>query len=93
MSAATSWRHAELAGGDRHRHRHLHPARLSLCWIIAEKVPPRLQRLALVLAILPFWTSYVVRSYSWLLVLANNGIINETLLGIGLITMPVSHIT
>ena len=39
-------------------------------WILAEVVPPRLQRLALVLAILPFWTSYVVRSYSWLLVLA-----------------------
>ncbi|MCW2308422.1 ABC transporter permease [Rhodobium gokarnense] len=58
-------------------------------WIIAEKVPPRLQRLALVLAILPFWTSYVVRSYSWLLVLANNGIINETLLGIGLIGEPL----
>ena len=30
----------------------------------------RWQRLALMLAVLPFWTSYVVRSYSWLLVLA-----------------------
>ena len=33
-------------------------------------MPDRWQRLALMLAMLPFWTSYVVRSYSWLLVLA-----------------------
>jgi spermidine/putrescine transport system permease protein len=31
-------------------------------WILAEQVPARWQRLALLLAILPFWTSYVVRS-------------------------------
>lgn len=41
-----------------------------MAWILAMIVPPRWQRLALVLAILPFWTSYVVRSYSWLLVLS-----------------------
>ena len=39
-------------------------------WILAFIVPERWQRLALMLAVLPFWTSYVVRSYSWLLVLA-----------------------
>lgn len=59
-------------------------------WILAEKVPRRWQRLALVLAILPFWTSYVVRSYSWLLVLSSNGIINQSLLSIGLISEPLS---
>lgn len=58
-------------------------------WILAEQVPPRLQRLALLLAILPFWTSYVVRSYSWLLVLAQNGVINEALLRSGLLTEPL----
>ncbi|MBN9672463.1 ABC transporter permease [Roseibium aggregatum] len=58
-------------------------------WIIAEKVPQRWQRIALVLAILPFWTSYVVRSYSWLLVLANNGVVNQALLGIGLVDEPL----
>src|SRR5690606_17431819 len=35
-----------------------------LAWIIAERVPKKWQRFALVMAILPFWTSYVVRSYS-----------------------------
>ena len=38
-----------------------------LAWIVAERVPRRWQRLALILAILPFWTSYVVRSYAWLI--------------------------
>ena len=33
-----------------------------LAAIIAFRVPPRWQRLALLLAVLPFWTSYVVRS-------------------------------
>ena len=61
-----------------------------LAWIIAEKVPQRWQRLALILAILPFWTSYVVRSYAWLLLLAHNGVINQALLGIGLIDQPLA---
>ncbi|CAN7387150.1 ABC transporter permease [Rhizobium sp. LjRoot30] len=60
-----------------------------LAWIIAERVPKRFQRTALILAILPFWTSYVVRSYSWLLVLTKNGVINQALLGIGIISEPL----
>ena len=59
-------------------------------WIIAFRVPQRWQRLALLLAILPFWTSYVVRSYAWLLVLAREGIVNQALIGAGLISEPVT---
>jgi spermidine/putrescine transport system permease protein len=58
-------------------------------WILAEQVSPRWQRLALLLAVLPFWTSYVVRSYSWLLVLSQKGIVNAVLLGTGLLTEPL----
>ena len=58
-------------------------------WILAEVVPQRLQRLALMLAVLPFWTSYVVRSYSWLLVLSENGVVNRALTGSGLLAEPV----
>lgn len=61
-----------------------------LAWIIAFRVPPRWQRLALLLAILPFWTSYVVRSYAWLLVLARDGVVNQTLMTLGLIDAPVT---
>jgi spermidine/putrescine transport system permease protein len=58
-------------------------------WVLAEMVPPRWQRLALILAVLPFWTSYVVRSYSWLLVLAQNGVVNKALVGSGLLSAPL----
>ncbi|BCH26244.1 ABC transporter permease [Mesorhizobium sp. L-8-3] len=57
-------------------------------WVLAEQVPERFQRLALMLAVLPFWTSYVVRSYSWLLVLAENGVVNRALTGLGLLAAP-----
>ena len=58
-------------------------------WILAFLVPERWQRLALMLAVLPFWTSYVVRSYSWLLVLAERGVVNSTLVSLGLLADPV----
>jgi spermidine/putrescine transport system permease protein len=58
-------------------------------WILAEQIPERWQRLALVLAVLPFWTSYVVRSYSWLLVLAEKGVVNNTLVQLGLLPEPI----
>jgi len=60
-----------------------------LAWIIAERVPRRWQRLALLLAILPFWTSYVVRSYAWLLVLSRGGYLNQFLVGAGIIDTPL----
>jgi len=60
-----------------------------LAWIIAERVPQKYQRTVLILAILPFWTSYVVRSYSWLLVLSRNGVINQALTNFGIISEPL----
>ncbi|MCX7287199.1 MAG: ABC transporter permease [Rhodobacterales bacterium] len=60
-----------------------------LAAIIAFRVPARWQRLALLLAVLPFWTSYVVRSYSWLLVLGQNGVVNKALLWLGVIAEPL----
>jgi spermidine/putrescine transport system permease protein len=58
-------------------------------WTLAHVVPERWQRLALLLAILPFWTSYVVRSYSWLLVLAEKGIINNLLAALHITGEPI----
>ena len=42
------------------------------------------------MAILPFWTSYVVRSYSWLLVLSSGGVISKSLQWLGIVGGPVS---
>jgi len=58
-------------------------------WILAEIVPERWQRLALMLAVLPFWTSYIVRSYSWLLVLAERGVLNRAITATGLVDEPL----
>ena len=60
-----------------------------LAYVLAYRVPARWQKLLLVLLILPFWTSYLVRSYAWSVVLGDNGIINSTLLAIDLIDAPL----
>ncbi|GIK99094.1 MAG: spermidine/putrescine ABC transporter permease [Alphaproteobacteria bacterium] len=60
-----------------------------LAYILAYRVPARWQRLLLILIVLPFWTSYVVRSYSWLLVLSENGVISTLLLDLGVIDRPI----
>lgn len=62
-----------------------------LAWIIAEEVPPRWRRLALALAVLPFWTSYVVRSYAWSLVLARQGVLNSWLSDLGLPALDIAN--
>ena len=53
-------------------------------YAIVTRIPRRWQRLALITAILPFWTSYLVRSYSWLLVLSPTGIVPDALGWLGL---------
>jgi spermidine/putrescine transport system permease protein len=60
-----------------------------LAYVLAFHVPERWQKIILVLAVLPFWTSYVVRSYSWLLVIGDKGIVNNFLLHLGVISEPL----
>lgn len=60
-----------------------------LAYVLAFHVPERWQKIVLIIAVLPFWTSYVVRSYSWLLVIGDKGILNNFLLGLGLISEPL----
>ena len=59
-----------------------------LAWIIAG-VPPRWQGLLIFLVILPILTSVVVRTFAWIVMLARRGIINETLLSLGIIDSPL----
>jgi spermidine/putrescine transport system permease protein len=39
--------------------------------------------------VLPFWTSYIVRSYAWLLVLSPDGVINQSLMLLGVTRAPL----
>ena len=54
-----------------------------LVMAIVFVVPERLQRLVLLLAIAPFWTSYILRVYAWQILLAKKGIINTALASLG----------
>ena len=43
----------------------------------------------MMLVILPFWTSFLIRVYAWIGILSNDGYLNQLLLGIGLISEPL----
>jgi len=43
----------------------------------------------LLLVILPFWTSFLLRVYAWIGLLKNNGLINNTLIALGVIDEPI----
>ena len=46
----------------------------------------------IILLIVPFWTSVIIRTYSWMLVLANKGAVNYYLMKWGLIQLPISFL-
>ena len=47
------------------------------------------RNILLLLIILPFWTSFLVRVYAWIGLLRNNGLINNVLMGLGIIDEPI----
>jgi spermidine/putrescine transport system permease protein len=52
-------------------------------------LPKQMQRMMTVLVILPFWTSYLLRVYAWMTILGERGLINRTLMGVGILDEPV----
>jgi ABC-type spermidine/putrescine transport system permease subunit I len=46
--------------------------------------------LILVCIVLPYFTSVIVRTYAWMVLLGRNGLINQVLLGLGLVSEPVN---
>jgi ABC-type spermidine/putrescine transport system permease subunit I len=49
---------------------------------------PRWAPLILIVILLPFWTSVLVRSYAWMVLMGRHGLINEALLALGMIDRP-----
>jgi spermidine/putrescine transport system permease protein len=45
--------------------------------------------LLLILVMLPFWTSYLIRTYAWMIILRDNGVLNSVLQAVGLISDPI----
>jgi len=53
------------------------------------KSQPRTRNILLMLVILPFWTSFLLRVYAWIVMLGKTGAINSLLLKVGLISTPI----
>lgn len=59
---------------------------------VLSTASPRWVLVGLVFLMLPFWTSILVRTYAWMILLGRNGVINQALLAAGLTDKPVALI-
>jgi putrescine transport system permease protein len=54
------------------------------------RMPRRWQSVLVVLVILPFWTSFLIRVYAWMNILQREGLLNQALLALGVIDEPLA---
>ncbi len=80
------WSTVELSAGT-----------LALCFILGlplalalASAPQKLANRLLILLMLPLWTSILVRTYGWLVLLRRDGLVNQGLQGIGLTDEPLA---
>src|SRR6202035_1125411 len=52
------------------------------------RTPRRIQAVLVLLVILPFWTSFLIRIYAWMNILQHDGPLNQLLVGLGLVREP-----
>jgi len=60
-----------------------------VAWWIAVRAPRRWKNLLLGLVVVPFWTSFLIRTYAWMFILRGEGLLNAALLGTGVIHRPL----
>jgi putrescine transport system permease protein len=53
------------------------------------RTPGVWRQLLLFLVMLPFWTSFLIRVYAWIAILEPNGLVNQSLIAVGLIAAPL----
>src|ERR1700728_1283640 len=53
------------------------------------RLPARWQSVAMMLVIVPFWTSFLIRIYAWINILQHDGLLNQILLALHLVSAPV----
>jgi spermidine/putrescine transport system permease protein len=56
-------------------------------WIATR--PPKWRNILLLLLMIPYWTNFLVRTYAWILILRDSGLLNSLLMGWGLIAEPL----
>jgi putrescine transport system permease protein len=68
----------------------------ALCLLIGYPIAHAIARsqagrrqLLLFLVMLPFWTSFLIRVYAWIAILEPNGLVNQSLIAVGLIVAPL----
>lgn len=60
-----------------------------VAYYIALRAPERWKRILLVLTVIPFWISFLIRTYAWMLLLRSEGVINSALMYAGLTHEPL----
>ena len=53
------------------------------------RLPRRWQSVAMMLVIVPFWTSFLIRIYAWINILQHDGLLNQVLEALHLVSAPV----
>ena len=59
-----------------------------IAYFLARYVSRRWARVALLVIIVPFWSSYLLRVYSWQAILGEHGALNQVLVGLGILREP-----
>ncbi|HWW46487.1 MAG TPA: ABC transporter permease subunit [Xanthobacteraceae bacterium] len=54
-----------------------------------SRLPKKWQGIAMMLVIIPFWTSFLIRVYAWINILQQDGLLNSVLMKLGIISSPV----
>ncbi|AOF93741.1 ABC transporter permease [Sinorhizobium sp. RAC02] len=60
-----------------------------VAWLLAI-MPEKWSRIVLAIIILSMWTNLLARTYAWMVLLQRTGVINKTLMGLGLIDTPLA---
>lgn len=60
-----------------------------VAYTIALRVPTRWRSALLLLVVIPFWTSFLIRTYAWMVIFRTEGVINTLLLGLHLTNEPL----
>jgi spermidine/putrescine transport system permease protein len=61
-----------------------------IAYYVAVLAPRRWKGTLLALVVIPFWTSFLIRTYAWMLILRSEGLVNTVLVGVGVVHTPLS---
>ena len=60
-----------------------------IAYFISLKAKPTWKNTLLTLVVVPFWTSFLIRTYAWIIILRSEGLINHGLMAFGWIDSPI----